>query len=187
MAKKKKRSKRLSPKDIILQAIPPPKKVHRRLTPYQQYLKREVVRKEIKYKYTASAKKHHKKLYAYAKSHKAAVARRYNKDLDVLLDQRGYFKPQIKAAKRNTLVGKNVKLKLIPIVDRYNKNHSKAYVKGKWISIKKARSLQKRAVKRARIESYMDILGVTKEKAKEILKEIEKETTLSFELKALIY
>jgi hypothetical protein len=182
-------TKRTPVGEIILKYIPPSKKPRKRLTPRQQINIANDLRKHNKYHYLHNdlLSKETKKLYTYVKKHKSVVARKYNTDLEKMMKDKGYFYSQIVQARRYSLVGKKVRTKVAVIVKRYNKNNTKGLVKGKWIGIKKVRSLEKRTIKAARIRSYMDILGISKEKAKEVYKEIEKKTQLSFEFKALIY
>jgi len=132
-----------------------------------------------KRKYITKGKlsKENKKLLSYVKKYKAVVAKKYNKQLVVAMKKRGYFKPEIKWAKRYSLVGKNVQ-RAIADAEEYT---------GKRISKKKQQQIIKRAVKKARLKSYQDILGVTKDKAKKILAIIDKSLPGVNELKALIY
>jgi len=185
----KKITKRTTAGEVILQFLPPSKQPRRRLNPRQQINIANDLRKHNKYHYLHNdlLSKKTKKLYTYVKKQKSAVAKKYNADLEKMMKKAGYTGSQRVQARRYSLVGKNVRTKLQPLVKRYNRNNTKGLVNGKWIGIKKVRSLEKRRIKAARISSYMDILGITKEKAKEVYKEIVKETKLSFEFKALIY
>lgn len=187
--KKRSRKKSKSVTDVLLAALPPREKVRRRLSPKQQLRRKNLERQHNKYHYLHNdlLSAPNKKLLKYVKRYKAQVAKRYNAELETEMESRGYFAPQIRHAKNYSLVGKNVKLKVINVIDRYSKDRRKALVHGKWIGKNKANALVKRAVKRARIESYMDILGIDREMAKGVLELIEKKTALSYELKALIY
>lgn len=185
----KKITKRITAGEVILQSLPEIKPARRRLKPSQQLHKVTRERQHNKYKYLHGKKlsKANKKLYTYVKKTKSSISRKYNDDLEIMMKKKGYHYSQRIQARKYSLVGKNVKIKLSSVVERYNRNNTKGLVKGKWIGIKKIRSLERRTVKAARIQSYMDILGISKEKAKEVYKEIEKKTNLSFEFKALIY
>lgn len=173
--------------EVLLQSVNPEKKIRRRHSPVQQLRQLNEERKYNKQKYLPKLHKKNKSLYTYVRKYKSAVARKYNKELVVEMKKRGYFKQQIKHAKNYSIVGKNVRLEVDNVVTRYNKSNTRALARGKWVTIEKARSLQKRAVRKARVESYMEILGVSKKKAWEILKEIDKNTPAAYELKALIY
>lgn len=193
MAAKKKsplknRRKRIV-EEVLIKSVhkPKPYKSRRRKSPKIQLQEKNDQRKWNKEKYLPKLHKKNKRLYNHVRRYKAAVAKRYNDDLEIEMRKRGYFASQIRHAKNYSLVGKNVKVTVDKVVSRYNKGNTRALVKGKWVTIKHAKSLQKRAIKRARIKSYMDILGVSKKKALEILKVIEKDTPAANELKALIY
>jgi hypothetical protein len=163
--------------------------INKRQSPLvQRYYRRQYIT-GIKYKVKKSPlSKKNKQLLSYVKKHKAAVAKRYNSDLVNVMKFRGYFPPEIRAAQEYSLVGKNVHTALdrLPLFIP-NSNVSKYKYKGKWVSLKKKKAIIARAVKAARIQSYMDILGVTKAKAKEILNVIEKDTKQANLLKSLIY
>ena len=154
-------------------------KLFRKVGVKTQEHNRRVGRIADKRKYVTKGKlsKENKKLLSYVKKYKAGVAKKYNKELVVAMKKRGYFKPEIKWAKRYSLVGKNVQ-RAIADAEEYT---------GKRISKKKQNQIIKRAVKKARLKSYQDILGVTKEKAKKILSIIDKKLPGVNELKALIY
>jgi len=144
----------------------------------QEYYRRHGrIANKRKYVTKGKLSKENKKLLSYVKKYKAVVAKKYNKDLVIAMKKRGYFRPEIKWAKRYSLVGKNVQ-RAIADAEEYT---------GKRISKKKQNQIIKRAVKKARLKSYQDILGVTKEKAKKILAIIDKKLPGVNELKALIY
>ena len=172
--------------EILVESLKKKKK-RRRYNAVQQLRILNEERIENKKKYLPKLHKKNKSLYTYVRKYKSAVARKYNKELVIELTKRGYFKQQIKHAKKYSIVGKNVRIEVDKVITRYNKSNTKAFAKGKWMTIDKARSLQRRSVRKARVESYMEILGVSKKKAWEILKEIDKNTPAAYELKALIY
>jgi hypothetical protein len=155
-----------------------------------QELHRRRSREKLKRDYITKGKlsKENRKLLSYVKKYKAGVAKKYNRELEKVLKSKKWFREEIKWAKKYSLVGKNVQIARSNInVEKYNKNNTKGKVNGKWYSKKKIADMYKRAVKKARIGSYMDILGVTKAKAKKILNIIDKKLPGVNELKALIY
>ena len=183
----RKRKKKLQ--EVLLLHKKPFKKVS--FIAQEFYRRRD--RERNKYKYLTSVKKkklskENKKLFSYVKKYKAAVAKKYNAALVKSMKKKGYFKMEIKFAKKYSLVGKNVLTAVDKIaIEKYNKNNTKVLVKGKWIGLKKLAAMKRRVVKAARLKSYQDILGVTKEKAKKILAIIDKSLPGANELKALIY
>ena len=154
-------------------------KLFRKVGVKQQAYNRRVERKKNKVTYLRSGKlsKENKKLLSYVKKYKSVVTKKYTKEMVVAMKKRGYFRPEIKWAKRYSIVGKNVQ-RAIADAEEYT---------GKRISKKKQNQIIKRAVKKARLKSYQDILGVTKEKAKKILAIIDKSLPGVNQLKALIY
>lgn len=194
MARKRTPSKKSQRKviQILLEPITEPKKKHRYYSPRTQLIRKNQDRDALKRKYLGKNRKKlsntSKELYKHVRQCKSSVVRRYNKDLEKHMKEFGYLIPQINHAKRNySVVGKHVRIKVDKVVSRYNRNNTKALVRGKWIPVKNAISLQKRAATNARIEAYMDILGVDRKTARNILDEIKKETKLSYEFLALIY
>jgi hypothetical protein len=170
----KKQSKKFTPY-IILDSGKYFKKVGVKTQEYNR--RRE--RANNKYKYITKGKlsKKNKKLLSYVKKYKSAVNKQYTKDMVIAMKKRAYFWFEIKWAKKYSIVGKNV-MKAVADSEKYT---------GKRIGKKKQNQIIKRVVKKARLKSYQDILGVTKEKAKEILRIIDKQLPGVNELKALIY
>jgi hypothetical protein len=154
-------------------------KLFKRVGVKQQWYDRKYDRIYAKRKYLRKEKlsKENKKLLSYVKKYKSGVAKKYTREMVIAMKKRGYFAPEINWAKRYSVVGQNVQRSIA---------NAEKYL-GKRISKKKQAAKIKRAVRTARIKSYQDILGVTKEKAKKILNIIDKKLPGVNELKALIY
>jgi len=132
--------------------------------------------------------KEQQKLFSYVKKYKSQVAKKYNAEFLKVLKKQGYSKSEIKYAKTYSLVGKNVQISLSKIAPTtYNKSNTKGKIKGKWYTIKQIKAKQKRAVKAARLKSYMQILGVSKKKAQQIFNIMAKDKIGANQLKAIIY
>lgn len=186
----KRNTKRTFKEEILLPQKPKRTGIATRHNLVEQLRLVNVQRKRDKYKYITKGKlsKKNKALYTKIKSRKSAVAKKYNSELIKTMTEHGYFKMQINHAKKYSLVGKNVLLGKINVgVERYNKNGTKALVKGKWISKKTLNTKIKRAVTERRLKSYMDLFDISKSEAREILKAISKKDKSANELKALIY
>jgi len=178
--------KKSSKSKVILDVKKPFKKVGVRT----QELHRRRSREKLKRDYIGKRKlsKENKKLLSYVKKYKSAVAKKYNIELAKAMKSRAYFSWEIKWAKKFSLVGKNVQVAWDKVpIEKYSADGKRGKVKGKWLSKKKINNMYKRVIKAARIKSYQDILGVSKEKAKGILKIIDKNLPGVNELKALIY
>jgi hypothetical protein len=185
--RKQKKIKRIRYTEIILVDSG---KVIKRFGVKTQELHRRREREKLKRDYITKGKlsKENRKLLSYVKKYKAGVAKKYNRELVKVLKEKGWFKQEINWAKKYSLVGKNVEIARANInVEKYNKANTKGKINGKWYTKKQISAKYKRAVKKARLGSYMDILGVTKEKAKKILNIIDKKLPGVNELKALIY
>jgi hypothetical protein len=154
-------------------------KLFKRIGVKQQWYDRKYERIYAKRKYLRKEKlsKENRKLLSYVKKYKSGIAKKYTREMVVAMRKRGYFKPEISWAKRYSIVGRNVQRSIA---------NAEKYL-GKRISKKKQAAKIKLAVRNARLKSYQDILGITKEKAKEILNIIDKKLPGVNELKALIY
>ena len=146
---------------------------------------REKLKREFK---KGKISKENRKLLSYIKKYKSAAAKKATAEMVAAMQGKYSFR-EIKWAKKTfSIVGKNVQTAWdgVPI-EKYSADGKRGKVNGKWISKKKINAMYKRATKKARINSYMDILGITKEKAKKILNIIDKKLPGVNELKALIY
>jgi hypothetical protein len=190
MAKpRKKVSKNPAAAAIILNVTERKQRFFRRQSALVQRYYRNQARKELKRKVNKKKfSKETKQILKYVKANKAAVAKKYNSDLVRIMKKKGYFPDEIAAAKHYSLVGKNVHnaIDKLPLMIP-NKSLTRFKYRGKWITPKQKNSIIKGVVKRARIKSYMDILGVTKKQAQKILVLMGKDTKLANDLKTLIY
>lgn len=145
----------------------------------QQLYNRTQERRRNREKYSKKIKtsKKYKKLYAYVKKYKAVVRKKYIREMVAEMRKSGrYFPQEIYFAQYYSIVGMQVQFEIAKLKS-FKKFRSKKL---------EQRSI-KRAVKKARIQSYMDILGITKKKAMEVYQIITKHLPGEFELKALIY
>jgi len=187
-ALKKYQSKRFIKDEVIILA--PVKEKTRRHNIAQQAINRKYDRQAAKAKYVPKIrnKKEYKELYKHVRKYKSALSKQYRIEVKEQMKNKGYFPEHIKRAEKYSLVGMNVKLAVIKTdAIRWRRNNREAFVNGKWISAVKQVDRMKRAVKKARINSYQDILGIDKNKAKKIYDIITKDKIGSNEIKALIY
>lgn len=154
-------------------------KYRKRIGVKQQAYERSLSRKanKAKYRKQLASDRKYKRLHDYIKQYKAATAKQATKRMVAAMKKRGYFWFEIEWAKKYSIPGKYVQT-AIAKVEKYI---------GKKVNKKKQNQMYKRAIKAARIKSYMDILGIGIKKAREIYKIFEDHLPGEFELKALIY
>jgi len=180
-AKARKQARKHTPYKVIVRPITGEERITLRPGVRTQLYDRTAKRKTAKRKLLKGGKKLSKKnkqLYDYIKRHKAAVSSRYNTEMQIAMDAAGYLPSEIEWAVKYSIVGQAVQTAIVRVEQR---------VQWYKLSAKKRDGYFKRAIKATRIQSYMDILGITKKKAKEIYHIFEKHLPGEFILKALIY